>query len=88
MGNRGGTAAAVVRNFDPYLEYIDRYMEGRRVPLRVEMPTPRVTLVFDDERATGAVVYFLRDTKVGQVVALPPRGEGGGRGWGRRRRAL
>lgn len=36
---------------------------------------PIVALIFDKERATRAVLSFLRDTKVGQMVTLPPRGE-------------
>ena len=46
------------------------------------METPRapgVALVFDDERASRAVLSFLRDTKVGQAVAVPHRK----RGWRR-----
>ena len=37
---------------------------------------PRVALLFDDERPTKAVRPFLRGTKIGQMVTLPPRGEG------------
>ena len=33
-----------------------------------------MALLFDDERATKAVLSFLRKTKVGQMVAIPPRG--------------
>ena len=38
---------------------------------------PTVRLLFRDERATPAVLQFLRDTKVGRVVTLPPRKEEG-----------
>lgn len=31
--------------------------------------------MFDVERDTRAVLSFLHDTKVGQMVTLPPRGE-------------
>ena len=38
---------------------------------------PRVTLLFNDERATKAVLSFLRKTRVGQMITIPPRdGEG------------
>ena len=42
-----------------------------------------MALLFRDERATRAVLSFLRKTKVGQMVTIPPRGEagdGGGEG--------
>ena len=35
---------------------------------------PRVALLFKDERATKAVLSFLRKTRVGQMVTIPPRG--------------
>ena len=35
---------------------------------------PTVRLLSRDERATPAVLQFLRDTKVGRVVTLAPRG--------------
>ena len=38
---------------------------------------PRMALLFGDERATKAVLSFLRKTKVGQRVTIPPRGEEG-----------
>ena len=46
----------------------------------------RMALLFGDERATKAVLSFLRKTKVGQMVTIPPRdgGErwrGGGGSW-------
>ena len=34
---------------------------------------PRMALLFDDDRATKAVLSFLRVTKVGQMVTIPPR---------------
>ena len=42
-----------------------------------------MALLFGDERATRAVLSFLRKTKVGQMVPIPPRGDagdGGGEG--------
>ena len=55
---------------------------------------PTVRLLFEDERATPAVLNFLRDTKVGHMVTLAPPEEEGkwGGGWrresyGPRRRA-
>ena len=42
--------------------------------------TPRMALLFRDERATRAVLSFLRKTKVGQIVTIPPRDEAGGEG--------
>ena len=41
---------------------------------------PRMALLFGDERATRAVLSFLRKTKVGQMVTIPPRDEAGGEG--------
>ena len=41
---------------------------------------PRVALLFRDERATKAVLSFLRKTKVGQVVTISPRDEAGEEG--------
>ena len=42
-----------------------------------------MALLFDDERATKAVLSLLRKTKVRQMVTIPPQGgeeeEGGGR---------
>ena len=35
-----------------------------------------MALLFDDDRATKAVLSFLRVTKVGQMVTIPPRGRG------------
>ena len=35
--------------------------------------TPRIALLFDDERATKAVLSFLRRTKVWRMVTIPPR---------------
>lgn len=35
---------------------------------------PRMALLFDVERATEAVLSFLRKTKVGQKVTIPPQG--------------
>ena len=37
---------------------------------------PRMALLFNDERATKAVLSFLRKTRVGQLVTIPPRGGG------------
>ena len=37
---------------------------------------PRMALLFGDERATKAVLSFLRKTKVGQMVTIPPRDGG------------
>ena len=34
---------------------------------------PRVALLFGDERATKAVLPFLRKTRVGQLITIPPR---------------
>ena len=34
----------------------------------------RVAVLFDD-RATSAVLSFLQNTKVGQIVTIPPRGD-------------
>ena len=39
--------------------------------------TPSVRLMFEDVRAAPAVLSFLRDTRVGQMVSLGPRGEEG-----------
>ena len=46
-----------------------------------------MALLFNDERATKAVLSFLRKAKVGQIVTIPPRdgeeeegGAGGGGG--------
>ena len=33
--------------------------------------------MFNDERATKAVLSFLRKTRVGQMITIPPRGGGG-----------
>ena len=33
-----------------------------------------MALLFNDERVTKAVLYFLRETKVGEMVTIPPRG--------------
>ena len=41
---------------------------------------PRMALLFGDERATKAVRPFLRKTKVGQMVTIPPRDEAGEEG--------
>ena len=38
---------------------------------------PNHTLLFKDERATKAVLSFLRKTRVGQMITIPPRGGGG-----------
>ena len=38
-----------------------------------------MALLFDDERATKAVLSFLRKTRVGQAITIPPR-DGGGEG--------
>ena len=35
---------------------------------------PRVALLFNDERATKAVLSFLRKTRVGQAITITPRG--------------
>ena len=42
-----------------------------------KLRAPAVRLMFDDVRAAPAVLSFLRDTQVGGVVPLAPRG-----GWG------
>ena len=55
-----------------------RTVEGRGLSLRVE--APRMALRFGDERATKAVLSFLRKTKVGQIVTIPPRDEAGEEG--------
>ena len=39
-----------------------------------------MALLFGDERATKAVLSFLRKTKVGQMVTIPPRDEAGEEG--------
>ena len=39
-----------------------------------------MALLFNDERATKAVLSFLRKTRVGQMVTIPPRGGGEGEG--------
>ena len=39
-----------------------------------------MALLFEDERATKAVLSFLRKTKVGQVVTISPRDEAGEEG--------
>ena len=36
-----------------------------------------MALLFGDERATKAVLSFLRKTRVGQLITVPPRDEGG-----------
>ena len=38
---------------------------------------PRVALLFDNERATKAVLSFLRKMRVGQAITIPPRARGG-----------
>ena len=38
------------------------------------LKTPRIALLFNDERATKAVLSFLRRTKVRQMVTIGPRG--------------
>ena len=64
-----------------------RALERRGQTLRVETPD-RMALLFDDERATKAVLTFLRKTKIGQMVTIPPRdvGLGGGKRRGERSR--
>ena len=50
----------------------------RRIPRLCEWKTPRapsVRLMFDDVRAAPAVLTFLRDTRVGRVITVAPRGE-------------
>ena len=48
------------------------------------MEAPRVALAFNDERATQAILSFLRETKVGRTMSTPPHpqaveeGEGDG----------
>ena len=37
--------------------------------------TPSVRAMFDDQRTIPAVLAFLRDTRVGKMVSLAPRGE-------------
>ena len=39
---------------------------------------PRISSPFGDERATPAVLTFLRDTKVGEFVSLAALGGGAG----------
>ena len=39
-----------------------------------------MALLFGDERATKAVLSFLRKTKVGQMVTIPARDEAGEEG--------
>ena len=47
----------------------------RREGLRVETPPgPRIRTLFGEERATPAVLDFLRDTKVGKFVSLAALG--------------
>jgi hypothetical protein len=41
---------------------------------------PLVRVIFRDRRATPAVLTFLRDTRVGGMISLAPRGRIGGRG--------
>ena len=36
-----------------------------------------MALLFKDERATKAVLSFLRKTRVGQAITIPPRDGGG-----------
>ena len=36
---------------------------------------PRISLLFGDKRAIRAVLSFLRKTKVGQMVTIPPQDE-------------
>ena len=53
-------------------------MEERRGGLRVEASaSATVRLLSKNKRATPAVLQFLRDTKVGRTVALPPKEEEG-----------
>ena len=52
----------------------------RRVERLCEWETPRapaVRLMFDDVRATPAVLSFLQDTRVSRMVSLCPQGEEG-----------
>ena len=47
------------------------------------MEAPRVALAFNDERATQAILSFLRETKVGRTMSTPhpqavEEGEGDG----------
>ena len=37
--------------------------------------TPSVRAMFGDQRAIPAVLTFLRDTRVGRMFSLAPRGE-------------
>ena len=39
-----------------------------------------MALLFGDERATKAVLSFLRKTRVGQLITIPPRDGGGEEG--------
>ena len=55
-------------------------MEGHREGMRVETPRdPSVRWLWDG-RATGAVLDFLRDTRVGCMMTTGPPNEGGGSG--------
>ena len=53
-----------------------RVVEERREGLRVETPAsaPTVRLLFRDEKATPAVLQFLRNTKLRRMVIQAPRG--------------
>ena len=37
--------------------------------------TPSARTMFGDQRATPAMLTFLRDTRLGRMLALAPRGE-------------
>lgn len=55
--------------------------EGVGMAYRWKHPKdPPVRKIFNDERATDAVLAFLQDTKVGRTIPLaPPEQAGGGR---------
>ena len=42
-------------------------------PSGYTLDVPNHTLLFKDERATKAVLSFLRKTRVGQMITIPPR---------------
>ena len=55
-----------------------RALERGWETLQVETPeSSQNGLLFKDERATKAVLSFLRKTRVGQMITVPPRDAGG-----------
>ena len=55
-----------------------RDVEADREAVREERTVaPSVPAMFDGPRATSAVLTLLRDTRVGRIISLAPRGDEG-----------